>query len=121
MISYCHDNNAFCDHLLHRLKAEHDSYDIWIDRTHCQGTDDLWELIAEGIEGASLVVCLLSPQYYESKSCRQEFIYAADSRKKKLVPILLEKFEPAGWLGESRLCPPPAIATSADLYLQVFE
>lgn len=115
MISYCHDNNAFCDHVINRLRSERDSYDVWIDRTHCQGTDDLWELIAGGIEGASLVVCLLSPQYFESKSCRQEFVYAADKRKKKLVPILLDKFEPAGWLGECCTCPSPSLFTSAGI------
>ncbi len=31
---------------------------------------------------------------------RQEFIYAADSLKRRIVPILIGNFEPKGWLGE---------------------
>ncbi|CAF1040417.1 unnamed protein product [Rotaria sordida] len=41
----------------------------------------------------------LKDQYFESKSCRKEFIYAADTLKKTIVPVLLENFKPKGWLG----------------------
>lgn len=100
MISYCHDNNSFCGELLHVLNTRNDEFDIWIDRTHLQGSEDLWELIADGIEQSSVIVCLLSRQYFESKSCRKEFVYTSDSVKKKIVPVLLENFEPKGWLGK---------------------
>ncbi|CAF3809620.1 unnamed protein product [Rotaria socialis] len=100
MISYCHKNDSFCTELFNLLTTHNDAFDIWIDRTHLQGVDDLWELIAYGIERSSIVVSLISSQYFESKSCRQEFVYAADSQKKKIVPVLLEKFEPKGWLGK---------------------
>ncbi|CAF4259634.1 unnamed protein product [Rotaria sp. Silwood2] len=100
MISYSHDNNTFCSKILNLLTTRNDNFDIWIDRTHCQGANDLWEMIANGIESACVIVCLLSTQYFESKSCRQEFIYANDSLKKKIVHVLLDNFEPKGWLGK---------------------
>ena len=100
MISYCHGDNAFCTRVLDLFATSKDAFQIWIDRTHCQGANDLWETIAEGMERASVIVCLLSDQYLESKSCRQEFIYAADSLKKTIVPVLQKDFSAKGWLGE---------------------
>ncbi|CAF4090625.1 unnamed protein product [Rotaria sordida] len=99
MISYSHGDNIFCNKILDLLTKHNDVFEIWIDRTHCQGVEDLWESIADGMEQASIIVCLLSSQYFESKSCRKEFIYATDSLKKKIVPVLIEHFEPKGWLG----------------------
>ena len=52
------------------------------------------------MERAGVIVCLVSSQYFESKSCRQEFIYAVDSLKRRIIPVLLENFEPKGWLGK---------------------
>lgn len=99
MISYCHENNSFCDELLKYLLKLNDKFEIWIDRTHCEGIIDLWESIANGMERSSLILCLLSNQYFQSKSCRQEFIYATDSLKRTIVPILIEHFQPKGWMG----------------------
>lgn len=103
MISYCHDNNTFCTSVLSLFRSRNDVFEIWIDRTHCQGAVDLWESIADGMESASIIVCLLSKQYFESKSCRQEFIYATDSLKRRIVPVLIGDFEPKGWLGKSSI------------------
>jgi hypothetical protein len=100
MISYCHENNTFCDKILDLLATRNDTFDVWIDRTHCQTTGDLWELIADGMEQACVIVCLVSSHYFQSKSCRTEFTYAVDTLKKTLVPVLLEHLEPKGWLGE---------------------
>ncbi|CAF2971370.1 unnamed protein product [Rotaria sp. Silwood2] len=102
MISDSHGDYDFCSQLLDSLNKHNDVFEIWIDRTHCQGVDDLWGAIAEGMEQASIIVCLLSNQYFESKSCRKEFIYAADSLKKKIVPILLVQFNTKGWLEQSK-------------------
>lgn len=46
-MSYCHDNNAFCTEVLNLLRSRNDAFEIWIDRTHCQGAVDLWESIAD--------------------------------------------------------------------------
>jgi hypothetical protein len=100
MIRYSHNNNRFCDKLYELLVKRNDSFEIWIDRTHCQEACDLWELIADGMEHACVIVCLLSREYFESKSCRREFTYAITSLKKRIIPVLLGDFEPKGWLGE---------------------
>ncbi|CAF3678741.1 unnamed protein product [Rotaria sp. Silwood1] len=100
MISYAHGDNAFCSQVLDLLNRYSNVFELWIDRTHCQGVEDLWESIADGMEQASIIICLLSNQYFESKSCRKEFVYATDSLKKKILPVLIETFEPKGWLGE---------------------
>ena len=100
MISYCHMDDAFCSRLLEFFSTNSNEFQIWIDRTHCQAVSDLWAAIADGMERSSVIVCLLSDEYFESKSCRQEFIYAIDSLKKPLIPILLGNFSPKGWLGE---------------------
>ncbi|CAF0859712.1 unnamed protein product [Adineta steineri] len=99
MISYCHDNNEFCSEIYDLLSTCKDDFSIWIDRTHCQGAGDLWESIANGMEQSNVILCLLSEQYFQSKSCRQEFIYAVDSLKRTIVPVLIENFDPKGWLG----------------------
>lgn len=100
MISYCHDNSTFCGQILDLLRTRHDAFEIWIDQTHCQGAADLWESIADGMERASMIVSLISNEYFQSKSCRQEFVYATDSLKKRIIPVLIGNFEPKGWLGE---------------------
>ena len=103
MISYCHADNIFCTRIFELFNTHSDTFEIWIDRTHCQAATDLWEAIADGIEKASVIVSLLSEKYFESKSCRQEFIYAMDSLKKPVIPVLLGDFEPKGWLGNHRI------------------
>ncbi|CAF3544814.1 unnamed protein product [Rotaria socialis] len=99
MISYCHADDTFCSRILELFSTRSETFHIWIDRTHCQTAIDLWESIAEGMESASVIVCLLSNSYLESKSCRQEFVYAIDSLKKPVLPVLLGNFDPKGWLG----------------------
>ncbi|CAF1186541.1 unnamed protein product [Adineta steineri] len=99
MISYSHDNKIFCDKLVDFLSSKQNVFDIWIDHMNCQTASDLWESIAIGIEKANVIVCLISSYYFESKSCRQEFVYATDTLHKLIVPVILEKFKPKGWLG----------------------
>lgn len=99
MISYCHSDRDFCNKILEYLSTQQTEFDIWIDQTHCRTSGDLWELIAAGIEQSSLVLCLLSEYYFQSKSCRQEFIYSTDTIHKVIVPIIIGDFKPKGWLG----------------------
>ena len=72
---------------------------IWVDFDNCH-TEDLWEEIGEAIENATVVLFLMSKDYQESKSCRQEVMYAKDSLKKRFIPIFIQKdFVATGWLG----------------------
>lgn len=73
--------------------------EIWVDFAYCL-TDDLWEEIGQAIEQANVVLFLMSKDYQESKSCRQEVMYAKDSLKKRFIPIYIRKeFVATGWLG----------------------
>ncbi|CAF1501429.1 unnamed protein product [Adineta steineri] len=97
MISYAHDNDQFCDKILMELEKSQDLFGIWIDRNHCSSSEDLWEKIARGIGQAKLVVCLLSQDYFNSKSCRKEASFAI-KRKKPIVPIYFGEPGDCDWL-----------------------
>jgi hypothetical protein len=99
MFSYAHADSAFCRHILNHIEQKNE-FKIWIDFQQC-GTGDPWELIADGIERADVIVCFISEFYKQSNSCRQEFTYAADDLRKPIVPILMENYKPRGWLGMS--------------------
>jgi hypothetical protein len=100
MISYCHEDDQFCDRILDFLSSPSIRLNIWIDRIYSNKTGNSWESIASGIKLSSTIVCLISDNYLASKSCRQEFIYAVDSLKKPIVPVLLGNLDPKGWLGK---------------------
>ncbi|CAF4813123.1 unnamed protein product [Rotaria sp. Silwood1] len=97
MISYSHGDNDVCTQLYNELNKRNDEFDIWIDRQCCK-TGYLWGKIADGIQEASVILCLLSNKYYESKSCQQEFVYANDHLKKQIIPVFIQKDKPPGWL-----------------------
>ncbi|CAF3556461.1 unnamed protein product [Rotaria socialis] len=102
MISYSHCDSTFCrelvDNLSHRIP-------VWVDyKQKHLGTvhsDDLWEEIAGAMETATTIVVIVSKDYYDSKSCRQELSYACDTLKKRIVPIYApnQKYKASGWLG----------------------
>jgi hypothetical protein len=98
MISYAHDNNLFCDKILVEFEKNRDLFEIWIDRDHCSSSKDLWEKIARGIGQSKLVVCLLSQEYFNSKSCRKEMEFAIQ-RKKSIVPVYIGEPGDCEWLG----------------------
>jgi len=64
-------------------------------------SDDLWEEIARAMELATVIVLIVSKEYYDSKSCRQELSYAADTLKKRIVPVYApsQQYRASGWLG----------------------
>jgi hypothetical protein len=73
--------------------------EVWVDFAYCH-TEDFWEEIAEAIEKSNVVLLLMSKDYQDSKSCRQEVMYAKDSLKKRFIPIYTKKdFAATGWLG----------------------
>jgi hypothetical protein len=100
MISYSHSDNDVCTQLYNELVKYNQQFDIWIDWKNSK-TGYLWGKIADGIADSSVILCLLSNKYYESKSCQQEFVYAHDHLKKPLIPIFILDDKPPGWLGMS--------------------
>lgn len=72
--------------------------EVWVDFEHCN-SEDLWEEIAVAIEGANVILFLLSPAYEDSRSCRQEVKYTVDRLNKRFIPVFVNKdFRPPSWL-----------------------
>lgn len=99
MFSYSHKDRDFCHHILKEVELAKNKFKVWIDFRECV-MDDPWDKIADAIEQATIVICFISEYYQQSKSCRQEFIYAADGLEKPIVPILMGNYKPRGWLGQ---------------------
>ncbi|CAF1247468.1 unnamed protein product [Didymodactylos carnosus] len=110
MISYSHANILFCKELVEKIRSM-EQFDIWVDylnheltnHTSVTHSDDIWEEIAEAIEIASVIILIVSKDYYDSKSCRQELSYACDVLKKRIIPIypntVQKEYKATGWLG----------------------
>ncbi|CAF1484293.1 unnamed protein product [Adineta steineri] len=97
MISYAHDNNQFCDKILTEFEKKRNLFEIWIDRDHCSSSEDLWEKIARGIGQSKVIVCLLSQEYFNSKSCRKEATFAI-KRNKSIIPVYIGEPGDCDWL-----------------------
>ena len=102
MISYSHSDATFCRELVERLSAY---VPVWVDYKQAHDaiahSDDLWEEIARAMEMASVIVLIISKEYYDSKSCRQELSYATDALRKRIVPVYApnQQYRASGWLG----------------------
>ena len=102
MISYCHSDATFCRELVERLSGH---VPVWVDYKQAHDamahSDDLWEEIARGMEMATVIVLIVSKEYYDSKSCRQELSYATDTLRKRIVPVYApyQQYRASGWLG----------------------
>ncbi|CAF0962233.1 unnamed protein product [Rotaria sordida] len=102
MISYSHSDTSFCRELVECLSVH---VPIWVDYKQADNTinhsDDLWEEIAYAMEMATVIIVIVSKEYYESKSCRQELCYASDTLKKRIIPVYVpnQQYRANGWLG----------------------
>ena len=89
MISYSHSDSTFCRELVEHLSAH---VPVWVDYKQAHHdiahSDDLWEEIARAMEMATVIVLIVSKEYYDSKSCRQELSYASDALKKTYCTCL---------------------------------
>jgi len=102
MISYSHSDSTFCRELVEHLSPH---IPVWVDYKQAQHglnhSDDVWEEIAGAMEAATVIVLIVSKEYYDSKSCRQELSYASDTLKKRIVPVYApnHQYKASGWLG----------------------
>lgn len=72
-------------------------FNVWMDLDSMSG--DIYEKMAEGVEGADIVIACMSDKYQRSENCNKEFEYA-QVRKKTIIPIKMEKdFHATGSLG----------------------
>ena len=68
-------------------------FEIWIDVEKMSG--DVFDKMAEAVEGSSVVVVCMTSKYEKSVNCKRELNYAVE-KKKKLIPIYLERGYTAG-------------------------
>ena len=86
MISYSHININFCRQLYEILsKLPELSINI-----NFNNGKYLWQDVIQTIESSDIILFLLSNDFYYSKSCRQEFIYVTNTRKKLFFPIYID-------------------------------
>ena len=74
--------------------------DVWVGAQRLSGVAALApDEVAEALEGASAVVCLVTRAYKDSLDCEEELKYAKKLRK-PIVPVLAEDgYSPDAWLG----------------------
>ncbi|CAF1116334.1 unnamed protein product [Rotaria sordida] len=127
VVSYSHADTDFCHQLVDALEKEN-LFDLWVDFAYCH-TEDLWEEIGQAIEKSDVILFLMTKDYQDSKSCRQEVMYTKDSLKKRFIPVYIKRdFVASGWLGVRIVGPQyirfekkPFEATVKDLVKLIFE
>ena len=85
MISYAREDLAFVGELAERLLER--EIDAWIDLEGLFSGEEFWPRIQEAVEGAELVVVILSPHWPVSVPCRRELEHAL-SNNKRVLPVL---------------------------------
>jgi hypothetical protein len=60
---------------------------------------DNWKQIAQTIHQSDIILFLISKDFYNNKSCRQELIYVTDILKKLFIPVFINSdYQAIGWL-----------------------
>lgn len=91
-ISYRRADVEFTQKIYEGLKQT--GLTVWVDWDDIPpGVEGFTDEIQRGIEGAVAFICILSPSYLESEYCLME-LKEAIRLKKRVVPIVLKKFEP---------------------------
>jgi len=95
MLSYQWDSQAFAKVIFNELTSG--GYEVWMD---VEGgmQRDIYDSMAEAVEGAVVIVPLLTSKYMESANCKRELQYATGNQK-TVIPIMCEKLNITGWLG----------------------
>ncbi|XP_070547782.1 uncharacterized protein [Ptychodera flava] len=95
MISYNWDHQEEVIRI--KEKLEQKGYKIWIDLDNMRG--NINRAMAEGVEGACVILMCVTDAYKTSFNCEKEAGYA-DSLRKPIIPLKLEndvRFD--GWIG----------------------
>jgi hypothetical protein len=92
-ISYRRADVDFTKQIDKALKAT--GREVWVDWEDIPpGVEGFTDEIQQGIEGADAFLAILSPSYLESEYCIME-LREALRLKKRVIPVVLQKFEPA--------------------------
>mmetsp|Transcript_17520 Transcript_17520/g.28546 ORF Transcript_17520/g.28546 Transcript_17520/m.28546 type:complete len:388 (+) Transcript_17520:87-1250(+) len=90
MVSYCRRNTPFVKSLVQFLNDI--GIDPWVDWEDIPPAVDWMKQITKGIINAYAFICVLSPEYLESKICLEELQIALDSGK-LIVPIVCKDID----------------------------
>eukprot|EP00732_Lithocolla_globosa_P003320 Lithocolla_globosa_v1_NODE_2613_length_1934_cov_73.319851.p1 type:complete len:532 gc:universal NODE_2613_length_1934_cov_73.319851:136-1731(+) len=94
MLSYSWDNKKTI--LMIKNDLERRGFRVWLDDDHMTGST--LAVMADAVETADIVCIAISSKYQSSNNCRMEAEYACQKRK-IIVPLKMESFEPTSWLG----------------------
>src|SRR6478736_998446 len=90
-ISYSRKDSAFVDSLNKALKKV--DKDVWVDWEDIPYSAKWWDEISQAIEGTTTFICVMSPDYFNSKTCMEELVIA-ENRNKRIIPALHREFDP---------------------------
>ena len=95
MISYCWANKELAVRLWKSLEKA--GLSVWIDEEQMAGST--LEAMAGAVEGARVILMIMTQNYKDSAMCRMEAEYAMQNHK-VCVPVMAVKgYRPDGWLG----------------------
>lgn len=89
-ISYSRKDLPFVDSLNKALLKV--DKNVWVDWEDIPYSSKWWDEISEAIEGASTFICVMSPDYFNSKTCNDELLIA-EKRNKRIIPLLHKEFD----------------------------
>ncbi|XP_057300362.1 uncharacterized protein LOC130631194 [Hydractinia symbiolongicarpus] len=94
MISYQHDDKEKVKRIADWLRQK--GYSVWLDEWELQS--NIYEAMSDGVTNSKIFMPCLTKAYDNSKNCRRELQFAADSCK-DMIPLKLERYKPTGAVG----------------------
>ena len=81
--------------LVHQIcdDLEKVGFTVWIDRYKVITGQNIYEKIQEGINNSKIILAFVTLKYCRSISCQQEILFANSIKDKKVLYIVLEKFD----------------------------
>ena len=93
MISYCHKQKDLAHKTVRRLRGS-GFQNLWIDSENMHKGPGILDEMVDAIDNASVIICLLSQDYYLSENCMCEIRYAR-TQKKAIIPVIVQaRFTP---------------------------
>ena len=80
-----------------RAKLEERGLNCWMDIDNF--STDIYDSMAEGVQGAFCVISFMSPQYQNSANCKLELKFAQQSGVAIVPVMMVPDYRSSGWLG----------------------
>ena len=96
-ISYSHANKEAVDEFVGELKSRRPGLRVFVDRLELRPGAAWQQHIFESLEDSRKVICVLTPEYLQSKVCKEEFHMAAlrhrEAEDGVMLPLYLRSAE----------------------------